>query len=184
MFQTPGFKMQNKAFTLLELLIVLTIIAIMSALVFVDYGSRKQHFALQRSIYKLAQDIRRAGEMGMSAQEFQGSVPEGGYGIYLDIASATSYILFADLGPSPDHIYSGETEKVEEIKLEKKVYIKSLSPYSALNIVFEPPNPTITISNGAGTATTTNATTTLALETDPGSTRTVEVNLAGLIDID
>ncbi|MCD6528411.1 type II secretion system protein [bacterium] len=186
MFWFSKSKRQNNGFTLIEMLIVMVIIVIMSAIIFANYGKQRRYFALQRSVHKLAQDIRRANEMAMSAQEFQGSVPEGGYGIWINTASSTSYLLFADLGSSPDHIYSGESEKVEEIDLEKGVYIKDIIPssYSILNITFKPPNPTVTISNEDGTSTTTEATVILSLEGDPSVTRSVKVNLVGLVDID
>ena len=194
MFQVSSFKFQvkkfqEKAFTLLELLIVIGIITIVSAIVFAGAGNKNQQFALQRSIYKLDQDMRRASEMGMSAKEFQGSVPDGGYGIYFNTAeTTTSYILFADCDNNKVYTETGTPcngfpEEVEKIDLEKKVYIKSLDPYSAINITFKPPNPTITISNADGTATTSEATTTIALEADPDSVRTIHFNRVGLIDI-
>ena len=181
MLQASSFKLQDKAFTLLELLIVIGIISIMSAIVFAGAGNRRQKFALQRSVYKIGQNIRRASEMGMSARDFRGSVPEGGYGIHFDTATS-SYILFADLGPNPDHIYTSSDEEVEKIKLEKGVEITSLSPDAPLDITFKPPNPIITITSGG--ATTTEASVTISLKTNPSNTRAVHVNKAGLIDID
>ena len=184
MFLKSLFKIKNRAFTLIEMLIVMAIVVIISSLIFLNYGKQKQHFALQRSTYKLAQDIRKASEMGMSARVFKGEVPRGGYGIYFSTASPTSYILFADL--DGDHLYSGPGEEEEEINLEKRVYIKEILPpsYSFLNITFQPPNPTVTISNEDGTSTTSEATIVLSLETDPAITRKIKINSAGLIDID
>ena len=181
-------------FTLLEVLMVTSIIAIMSALVFANYENRNQQFALQRSVYKVAQDIRKASEMGMSAKEWENTIPKGGYGIYFK-ESTTTYILFADCNDNRVYNSTGSAtsceaatpgqpypEKVEEIKLEKRVYIQNIEPGSSFSINFKPPDPKIKIT--ANGATTTDATTTIALETATTTIRTIHVNKAGLIDVD
>jgi prepilin-type N-terminal cleavage/methylation domain-containing protein len=168
--------MKQKSFTLIELLVVIGIIALLSAIILPNYRVGEKEFALQRSASKLAQDLRRAQEMAMSAKEYPGA-PEtfrGGYGIYLNISEPYRYILFADL--DNDQIFdSGET--VETLELEKKVIISNLFPSSPLNVVFIPPDPQVFISGG------NEGRITLALETDLTKTRFVIVNKAGLVYI-
>lgn len=166
--------MKQKSFTLIELLVVIGIITLLSAIILPNYRTGQTQFALQRSASKLAQDLRRAGEMAMSAKEFSGAPGtfKGGYGIYLNISEPNHYVLFADL--DNDRIFDSG-EGVETLELEKKVIINNLSPGSPLNVVFTPPDPQVFISGG------NEATIILSLETDLTKTKTILVNKAGLI---
>ena len=85
----------KKGFTLIELLVITTIIAFMSALVIPNLRFGEGQFAVQNSAHKLAQDLRKVAEMSMSSSEFNGIIPQGGYGIYFE-KSANFYTLFAD----------------------------------------------------------------------------------------
>ena len=170
---------KNGGFTFVEILIVMSIVVIMSAVIFADYGKQGQRFVLQRSIHKLAQDIRRVGEMGMSAQKFNGGVPAGGYGLYFNGSTPDYYILFAD--NNSDYVYSPAEKVGEEIYLEEGVEISSLSS-SPLYITFRPPDPVVTITDGV--TTTSEATIVINLKSDPASAKTIKVNQVGLIDID
>jgi len=162
----------QKAFTLIELLVVTGIIILLSALVLPNYRTGESQLALQRSANKLAQDIRRAQEMAMSAKEFEGVVPPGGYGINFQ-TNLTSYILFADL--NNNKIFdSGEA--IETLSLERGVKISNLSPASPLTISFTPPDPTVNInpSNSLAIITLSNN----------GQTKIIKVNKAGLIYVE
>jgi len=163
----------QRAFTLIELMVVASIIIILSAVALLNYRSGESQFALQRSANKLAQDIRRAQEMAMSAKEFGGTVPEGGYGINFQTTATSSYILFADLNDN-GVFDSGET--IEKPSLEEGVRISNLSPSSPLNVTFSPPDPTTNI----------NLSDTLAIITITNDiqTKIIRVNKAGLIYVE
>ena len=170
-------------FTLIEVLISITIISTITFIMFAAKGQQKYQLALQRSSYQLAQDMRRAQEMGMSTKEFNGVVPQGGYGIYCDLlSSTTTYILFADINNNT--LYDGVSEKVEQKSLEEKIYISSFTPAfaSSLTIVFSPPDPSIILTTNTG-STTTIATVFLKSESNPGNARSVEINAVGLINV-
>ena len=158
----------QKAFTLIELLVVTGIIILLSALVLPNYRTGESQLALQRSANKLAQDIRRAQEMAMSAKEFEGVVPPGGYGINFQ-TNLTSYILFADLN---NNKVFDSGEAIETLSLERGVKISNLSPASPLTISFTPPDPTVNInpSNSLAIITLSNN----------GQTKIIKVNKAGL----
>lgn len=177
-FTRQNFASQNLGgFTLTELLVVIAIIILLTGIVFFNYRSGSRQLALQRSIHKLAQDIRKAQELSMSSKEFQGEVPAGGYGIYFNLDDPTlgskNYILFADFNSNYQY---NEGELYKKIELEKSVQINFLSP-SPLTITFTPPDPTIRINQSANSAAT------IILEAE-GNTRSINVNIAGLIDID
>jgi len=84
-------KKSGSGFTLLELAVVGAIITILALIILPNYRQGEKQSALLRSTHKLAQDLRRAEEMAISAQktppEFdpEESFPKGGYGIYFEI---------------------------------------------------------------------------------------------------
>lgn len=184
--RTVGSKVPSflTGFTLIEALLVISIIGILSAIVIPNYQGASRQLALERSAHKLAQDIRSAGEMAMSARELAGGEVTAGYGIYTSTASSvTSYILYADRQATKDEKYTDSSEDVETISLEKDVQIKSVEvqgvSQSSLSLNFRPPSPTVKFSPSGSVATIT-----LYLPKDPSRTKTIRVNIAGLVDID
>ena len=166
----------KNGFTLTELLVVAGIIFLMLGIVLANWRSGPAELQLQRTAHKLAQDIRRAGELAMSAREFQGAVPQGGYGIHFNFPSEnTSYILYADLNGNES--YDGSDGVVETIFFEKGVFLKSITQNN-LSVNFRPPSPKISI-GGLSVASIT-----LGLESDQTQTKIVNVNLAGLIEVE
>jgi len=177
---------KNNGFTLIEILVVIVIIMILTLVALPYFMQAGKQFALSRSAHKLAQDIRMVQEMSMSAKEFHGIIPQGGYGVRFDENSNT-YILFADcsnnkLYDSVGNLCNGYPEKVEEIKLERGVKVKCLFPVCWLfgEVVFTPPDPVVTIQPFPGAATLLIQ---ISLDTDPSKTKTITVNKAGLIEI-
>jgi len=173
-FQFSIFKKKELGHTIVEMMVVISIIAFLSSISISIYQGSQRELALQRAANKLAEDLRRAQGMAMAAKEFGGTIPRGGYGAYFNLASSTSYVLFADTDGGRD--YDKPTEKVKKIEIESGVQISNLSPASLLNITFTPPDPT-TLING----TTTTATIVLQID---NSTTSVKVLPSGLIYIE
>ncbi len=170
----PGNRKNGAGFTLVEILVAISIIFLLSAILIPGYGMARDQFSLLRSALKLAQDLRRAQEMATSAKEFEGKIPPG-YGIYLE-RGGKNYLLYADTNPQGgNEKYDGGDTVVETIGLESKVYIKEVLP-SSLSINFRGPAPITRISGDANSVTIT-----LALETDPTKIQEIFVNKAGLI---
>ena len=164
----------NSSFTLLGLLVVISLVLTISALILPRYKRGEQLFAIQRSSYKLAEDIGRAREMAISVREFKGEIPKGGWGVYLT-KGASTYILFADLANFGAYDVG---EELSEISLEAGVGIKELSPASPLTIVFKGPDPVVTINQDENITT---AVITLSISSFE---KTISVNKAGLIEIE
>lgn len=166
----------SRAFTIIELLVVVSIIVLLTALTLPNYRLGDNQLALQRSAYKTSQDLRRALEFAISVKEFNGIIPSG-YGVYFDLDQSDRYIMFADL--NSDHIYSGSNEKTEEIVLEGNVVLNSLVPVdlgSSLTVFFAPPNPTVQFLPDAAVAT---------INIKVGALqKTIQVNKAGLIAVE
>jgi prepilin-type N-terminal cleavage/methylation domain-containing protein len=130
----------SKGFTLIELLAVISIMVLLTSITLPNYKSGDQNLSLERAAHKLSQDLRRAQGMAVSVSRFSEEDPMG-YGVYFNLNQLESYVIFADL--NGDKLYSGPQEKAEEIEIEGKVEIISLSPISgtSLTICFVPPVP-------------------------------------------
>ena len=161
---------KNKGFTLIEIMIAVSIIILISAIVLLNYGNSGQQLALQRSANKLAQDLRTAEEMAISAAQTGGQVPQGGYGIYFSTTNSTQYILFADSNGNGS--YDAGEAVGNPITMEKK--IKITSP-STLTITYSPPDPTVLINNNPA-----NTSATITISNDNNS-KSIIVNKTGLI---
>lgn len=182
----PSISSFLESFTLIELMVVVSIMVLLTAIILPNYNNTKKDLALERSANLLLQHLRDALEKAMSAAEYGGIIPAGGYGMYL---SSSEIFLFADC-PLVDHLYTpgnqcapGFPEKIvaEKIELEPGVQIKSLSPASPLNISFQPPDPTVFI-NGLENAG--EAKIVLSLTSNPSRTKTITVKQSGLIAIE
>jgi len=174
--------MKKNGFTLLEILVVISIIIILTGIVLLNYRTTGQQLAIQRAAFKLAADIRRTQEMAMSAKELPGTgIPIGGYGVYLQNANDISYLIYADTNPASgnEQYDAGGDTVVETINLEQGVKISSVSP-SSLSVNFKPPDPAIMLGGSAGN---NEVIITLALIADTSKTKTIKVNKAGRIDI-
>jgi len=129
----------KKGFTLIELLVIITIITIMSALVIPNLKFGEEQFAVQNSAHKLVQDLRKVQQMAMSSSEFNGTIPDGGYGIYFKI-NENSYILFADCSGDSEYDSigtqcNGVSEKIlEQSFFNEKIIINDI--FSAPQIIY------------------------------------------------
>jgi prepilin-type N-terminal cleavage/methylation domain-containing protein len=172
-----------KGFTLVESLVVVTIILILLVTVLVNYRVGERNLSLDESTAILGQNFRKVEEMAMSAKEFHDIIPQGGYGINLKTED-DFYIIFADCNNDYQYtlgnLCNGYPEMVEQVALGKRSKIASLlsgSYLSVMNVVFIPPSPSVMIS-GSGTE----AVIKLTLKEDASAIGTVRVNKAGLIE--
>ena len=182
--------MKKKGFTLLELLVVISIITIITGIVFINYRPAQQQLALNRAASKLAQDIRRAQEMAMSTRAFtscSGGVQPSGYGLISDTNQPTAYYMFADCNNNQKWDF-GVDSSAGKINLEKDITVEAPSgapTFQFLSIIFTSPDPAVSIchhaSSGSCTAQTSGW---VRLRNTDGKTRTVTVNQVGQIEID
>jgi prepilin-type N-terminal cleavage/methylation domain-containing protein len=138
----------KKSFTLVEVLVVLSIVGILSLMTFSGIKSSQSNLFVLRSGFALMSEIRKAQEWTLGQKDGKTR-----YGVYVKNRvlpnDSGEIILFSD--ENNDGIYQSREKKEDFILdlkgLEKGVFIKSTTPNSPLNIVFEAPQPTIYFNN-------------------------------------
>jgi type II secretory pathway pseudopilin PulG len=148
----------RKGFTLIEILVVIAIIFSFTAFIFANYKQGQPTYALMGEAQKMSFNIRKAQNMAMSAKEFHGKVPQGGYGVYFDTNNPNYYIIFGDCGGQEGYDISGTLcngvgEKVEKIELGSGITINDISIDSNSGesdgyVIFIPPDPRVVIGTG------------------------------------
>jgi len=172
----------KNAFSLIEILVATTIIVILASMMLSNIKGGQKQLTLKRSANKIAQDIRRAQEMAMSAKEFNGSVPTGGYGLYFDKVQLgdITYLIFADVNGNKSY---DSGEELERISLEKGIKLNTFymgtSEYTSAYFAFVPPDPQTCINS----CTSDSAKIIISITDNPAQTKTIKLNKAGLIEI-
>ncbi len=165
----------NSGYTLIELLTVITIMGIMSAVAVLSYSGNKKNAILDKSVRQLVLDLRRAQNMAMNTAVFDHDndistpsvIPKGGYGIYINTPRVTSYIIYGDSytpDTTPpivvDKIYtSGSDGIVVSRTFDPQISISAVTnSVTSLNVTsvdFLPPNPNIYFDGVLATGNTT-----------------------------
>lgn len=173
----------ERGFTLIEFLVVIMVIAILSAVLFMGRGAEEKRLALQVTAFKLSQDFREAQEMAMGAGETDcgGGNYTYSFGLHFYLQDyPNSYILFADCKDKDNRDFDKNGDKVlREVFLNKDIIICALSE-NKLNVVFSPPEPVSYINKKD---TSTEAVVTLCLKSNPGRQMQVKVNTVGKIEV-
>ena len=159
---------KEKGVSLIELLITVTVMSILLAVSFWGYKDRGRELAFERAVFNFTTKLEQVREMAMSAQEVGTERPEGGYGVHFTIGN--SYIIFVD--SFADKVYTAADTVVDTVSLEEGTGISALSD-TPLDIVFEPPSPSVYINGALGTAEITLS--------GAGRSRKIIINSAGLI---
>ncbi len=173
----------NKGFTLIELLVSITIIGILSSVLFLGKTGEEEKLVLQRAIYQLAQDLRETQEMAMGTGEFScnGSFAHS-FGVYFHQVK-NSYIIFADCNDNRGK--DSSDKEIKEVELGKGVMVYDISPSVPSTVVFTPPDPIIFINKKEWVDYECIVTFTLEADPDnPANQKKVKINSAGRIEIE
>jgi prepilin-type N-terminal cleavage/methylation domain-containing protein len=168
------FFKNSKAFTLIEVLVMIAIIGLLSVLVLPNYRQVSRQTTLQSAANKLAQDIRNIQSMTMSSKDIGLPAFRGAFGVYFKLASSTSYALFADKNNSGQYD-TGEELDGKSVYLDAGISISGLTA-SPLTIIFTPPNPNVTIQTGASTSSLAEI-----IFSNGSQSKKINVNIAGLV---
>ncbi|MDD4902586.1 MAG: prepilin-type N-terminal cleavage/methylation domain-containing protein [Patescibacteria group bacterium] len=176
----------NEGFTLLELLISLSIITMMIALFLANYNAGIRSNELSIAAQQIVSDTHSAQNKALGSTIYNTKFPDGGWGVHFD-TSAGSYKVFADsngdkiYNSSPDDealvAYGGQTFSLPANVIISSIVTKN-GNQSALDVTFLPPDPITRIYDGIGTSTV--ATTTLK-NLITNKTTTITINVLGLV---
>ncbi len=176
----------NKGFTIVELMVSITIMALMAGTVFFNWRPAEETFSLIRSAHQISDDLRRAQQMAVSTRAFECSEIDSdysGYGIYLSTLEPTQYYLFENCSDANWSYNDLEDERLEIQNLEAGVEIDSIvigEGETSASILFLPPNPKVYINDvDSGIEVVI----TLKLSNDASRTKQVKINTGGRIEI-
>lgn len=197
---------KNRGFTLVEVLISISIVVVMMSVVLYNYGSFTDRLALSSAGQEIAVTIRQAQTYGLSVKELASSPGtfDSAYGTFFSLAEPDSYYLFADVGNPANKIFGigngcggDATECVQKFTLRNGVRISRIcsvpavgSPvcapasnsFNQMNITFLRPNPDATIrlsSNGVFYADP--STSQIVLTSPQGQELTITVERTGQV---
>ena len=174
----------NKGFTMVEFIVVVSIIGILSSALFFNWRSGEATFALQNSAYKLVQDIREMQEMTMEAKEISCNGDTGSsFGIEFKTYRPTYYVLFVDCNDSKS--FDADEEELRTVNFEKGVEISTLAapaslPVTDFSILFVPPDPITYIKDESSDM---EGVITIHLPDYSSRQRIITVNTSGMIEI-
>lgn len=166
---------QQRGFTLVEIIIVMSIISLMSVAILANYRNAEKRYLVDQTAQKLASNIRKAQNMAMSGVDM--SAGRYGYGIYIRQAD-NFYIIYADVNHNSSHQPVDLT--IETIYFPEGIEIDSITPISSrIDIFFEPPDPITNINypvpSGTGMIT--------LKYKDTSFTKTITATIAGLVQV-
>ncbi|HQL34921.1 MAG TPA: prepilin-type N-terminal cleavage/methylation domain-containing protein [bacterium] len=175
-------------FTLIELVVSLSIISILTALFLVNYHSTNQRTDLTMSAQTLVTNIRFAQANALGLVKYDGEIPPGGWGVFVSSGSGSnhSYFIFADENDNRKYD-NGEAIPAlggNVISLSPNISIDSLSlgnvEVSQANVTFLPPDPITRLESGSATSTFMDI---RLRESLNNTTKTVRVNFLGLVEV-
>lgn len=208
-----SFKNSSKGITLVEIIVVIFIITIFSTILITDFPKIQRQFALSRSAYKLAQDLRKIQGLSLSGTRVDDKYGDQitavkGYGIYinlnLDGQYTRTYAIYADIAISGDgdHEYNpqqlyednlcSDREKpetdcvIEVVKVNQEnpsVYIKQINNIIADSTSINFRPPNPIVDIGNRNYEYFDIGIVLGLISSSSAERTVQVNTSGLINV-
>ena len=131
----------KKAFTLMEVLVIMAVIGIISTMLIVDWRKNEKRYQLQRTAQGIVQSIRTAQDMALNSLKLVDEEIPLSYGVYFNKNINSSYIIFGDVNGNNSYQTPSSDIFVENVLIESGIEIDSLSPGTQdLNIVFSLPD--------------------------------------------
>lgn len=148
-------------FTVIELVVVMSMIIMVSSVVLVGFSSLPESVAINRASRELILDLRRAQNISLAVTQVQGSlIPIAGVKLTSDLPESRNVILFGDLNDNPvgppiegNGKYDTPPDRLIEQRLfARNAVIKTLkdqdnSPVSVAHIIFSAPEANMRITD-------------------------------------
>ncbi len=131
-------KIKNKAFSLVEILVTISIITVLMAVTVYSYSSFNDKIALTEAGQQMLIAFRQAQSYGINVRESSvGSNDfDKSYGIYFNTSSPGAYYVFVDIdsnGTYSDALGScGASECIEKISLDRGITITAITMGASL----------------------------------------------------
>ena len=117
----------NRAFTLVELVISLGIFVVITLLLISNFKIGDRRSALRMSAQEIASALRRAQNLSLTATPLPNGTIPSAYGIRFS-PDASSYFLFADFSSPANNVYDTSSDQVVvNYKLNNEVYISAVN---------------------------------------------------------
>ncbi len=198
----------NKAFTLVDLLVSISIIAILSTIMLADFHKYGQDSKLEMVAQEMASNFRIMQNNALGLKEYDGERMSGGWGIFACGGNSTGwgdkYVLFANKNQSnPDNEcedgrYDETTEKFKEVNLPEGIvfdnsFLFSNAPTSVsrrcFHVLFIPPLPQTCISGFQSDSMNASideqeSVSIIIKDEKTNKTKNIIVNKHGLIDVE
>ena len=176
MIKNLKLKIKNcsrKGFTLVEMMVIIGILALISAILIVYIRSGSRQIILFREQAQVVSILSRAKYLAISTFGKTG-VPCG-YGIHFE--KPTTFLIFKDIADdcqTSDLKYSGPQEIQESFQLDSTVEFNTLT---LSDILFIPPDPSVIITPSQDDAT-------IVIKTvGAENSASIKINIAGQISI-
>lgn len=181
-------KNPKSAFTLIELIVSMSIIIMLTVLFLVNYRQSNQRTDLTMTTQVMIADIHLAQANALGLIKYNSSIPSGGWGLFCSSREGDNnrYVIFADI--NDNHQYDeGEADPNlggKIVMLPKNIFIDSFymenSSSSDLSISFIPPDPITVIFDGANEKKKVQI---ILKESVNNTTKNIVVYFTGLVDI-
>ena len=137
----------NKGFTLIEVLVVLTLLSFLTSILILYSRGGEGQILLFREQSKLISDILRAKSLAI--QTFQTQEKVCGYGVHFEMAPYNNYVIFRELkGADPDNPCGANNRRYDageefEPVTNLEDYGMKLDQSTIGDVFFQPPDPKI-----------------------------------------
>jgi prepilin-type N-terminal cleavage/methylation domain-containing protein len=179
---------KKRAFSLIELLVSLSIISMLTVLFLANYRSANRRTDLVMTAQVLVTDIRYAQANALGLKEYQGAMPEGGWGVSFSTAQAANnrYIIFADtngnglydIGEANENLGGREVFLPNNIVIDELILGGAIMPTAT--VTFLPPDPKTFFRSGGNVGFYLEIRLKEKLD---NTVKTVRVNFLGLVEV-
>lgn len=171
---------EQRGFSLLEVLITAAIIGLITGLVTLRYGAFNNLILLKNQAFQIALELREVQTRSLSATGSSGEFRRP-YGIHFSTAQPGSYVVFLD---GNENGYYNAGEELETRRLDSRFTLSQLCSasncsLSNLSVTFRRPNFDAVMNNG----TVSDGVVGVSTVNDTGS-RLIKINAAGQITVE
>lgn len=171
-------KKQN-GFTLIEIIISISIMTILTSLVLVNFSSLSTRSHFNTTVDTLVSDLHKAQSLSLSSRDIDG-MPSSAYGLIFQTGTPGSYEQFVD-----DREGVKRSPKISVFP--KRIYVREITVVKESGVIVRPTTLTVRFQvpygriaqTYAGATDEVNSITTMVLSTEDGS-RSITVTINGI----